>query len=192
MEKLIADALIDLLDTFAYKDISVRVICEVVPVSRPTFYKHFRNKDDVVRWFVRDDFMKNCFPVFQYHLKEKGVQTYFHYLKKHRNFYIRILDYDNGLFLKDCLEYAYLNAFKYLEEFSLPVTKKKGSINPEIFMLYSVGGISSVIVSWIRQHMEPSEEKMAADLYLMMEKPMGYVRDYYLQPENDRKGQCQT
>ena len=59
MEKLIADALIDLLDTFAYKDISVRVICEVVPVSRPAFYNHFKNKNDVVRWFVKDYFMKN-------------------------------------------------------------------------------------------------------------------------------------
>lgn len=180
MKLLIANALIELLDRHPYKEINVCVICEIIPISRPTFYNYFRNKHDVVKWFIQDDFIKNCFPVFQCHLKEKGVQTYFHYLKSHKNFYKRIYEYDNGIMLKQYLEAAYISAFDHLNDFSLDVEQKKGSINPDVFIRYSVGGISSVIVYWVENNMEISEECMASDLYLMMEQPMGYVRDYYL------------
>lgn len=180
MKTLIANTLIELLELYSYKEISVRVICEIVPISRPTFYNHFQNKDNVAMWFVREDFMKNCFPVFQYHLKEKGVETYFHYLKKHKNFYLRLYEYDDGVFLKQCLENAYLHAFDYRDQFSLSVDKKKGTINPEIFTRYSIGGISSIIIYWIEKKMEIPVETIAYEMYLMMEQSMTYVRDYYL------------
>lgn len=82
--------------------------------------------------------------------------------------------------MKQCFENAYLHAFEYRDQFSLRVDKKKGTINPEIFTRYSIGGISSIIIYWIEKKMEIPVETIAYEMYLMMEQSMTYVRDYYL------------
>lgn len=180
MKGTIAKSLIELSDRNAYKDISVQVLCEITPISRPTFYKHFHSKEDVVKWFIRKDFMTNAFPFFQFHLKEKGVQTYFTYLKKNARFYKCIFEHDNGIFLNHCLQEAYFYGLNYKEDFSKKVAQKKGTINAEVFQRYAVAGIASVVVYWIENDMNIPEEQIANDLYLMIEEPLSYVRDYYL------------
>ena len=180
MKQTIANILIELLERHFYKDISVRIICESVPISRSSFYNYFKNKDEIVKWFITQDYMANAFPIFKFHLKEKGVQTFFDYLKRNKNFYKKIYEYDDGNFLRECFMEAYFHSFSFIKDISLNVDKKKGHINPDIFITYFSGGMSCVIAQWIKNDMDISEEDMAKDTYLMMEQPMGIVRDYYL------------
>ena len=47
MKEQITKKLIELLNTMKYEDISVSLLCEKCSTSRTTFYKHFKNIDDV-------------------------------------------------------------------------------------------------------------------------------------------------
>ncbi len=54
------------------------------------------------------------------------------------------------------------------------------TINPEVFFQYSSSGIAAVVIYWIKQNMQIPEATIARELYLMMEEPLGIVRDYRL------------
>lgn len=46
----ILSALERLLKDKDYADIGIMEICEEAHISKPTFYRHFKNKDDIVHW----------------------------------------------------------------------------------------------------------------------------------------------
>lgn len=180
MEEKIAQTLVELLERFPYNEISVRILCESVPVSRQTFYHYFHSKDDVIQTYITQDFLKNAVPLFRYHLKEKGATAFFLYIADHYSFYYRIYEYDNGKFLEICLKNAYADIVKLSNSFSRNVEAKPDKIDPQVYSRYSCSGIAAVVVYWIQKEMNIPVEKIARDLYLMMEMPLGEVRDYYL------------
>ncbi len=180
MKNNITKALIKLMKKCPYEDITVSMICKEVPASRVTFYNYFHNKDDVIMWFIQEDFMKNSFPIFKFHLNERGVKTFFSYLKNNKDFYQQIYYYDNGKLLFQSLTQAYGHSLEFIEEFSKIVEKKNYRIDPIIFQKYSSSGIAAVVIYWIQTNMTIPEEEISKDLYVMIENPLGYVRDYYL------------
>lgn len=48
-KKLIAYALIELLDMYTYEEINITMISQEAEISRRTFYRHFDEKDDVIK-----------------------------------------------------------------------------------------------------------------------------------------------
>lgn len=180
MKMTIAETLIKLMKSTNYNQISVSMICNAVPVSRPTFYKYFHDKNNVVEWFIENDFQQNCYPIYKFHLKERGVQTYFSYLKNHKKFYIDLYNIDQGNFIQYCLQRAYISSIPNLREFSKKVDSYSYIVDTNVFSLYATSGIASVVVYWIKLGMNIPEEKIAKDLYFMMEKSLTEVRDYHL------------
>ena len=53
-EKIIA-ATVEMIRKHGADDITVRNVCEAAEVSIGTFYHHFRNKDDLLMYFVREE-----------------------------------------------------------------------------------------------------------------------------------------
>lgn len=47
-QRLIANAMLRLMEQYSYQDISVRLICDTANVSRQTFYSLFRSKENVI------------------------------------------------------------------------------------------------------------------------------------------------
>lgn len=180
MKTTITNTLIKLMETTNYNQISVSMICKAVPISRPTFYKYFHDKDNVIEWFVKNDFLENCYPVFKFHLKERGVQTYFSYLKNHKKFYIDLCNINQGTFIHHCFQKAYIAAIANIQEYSKKVSSYSYIVDINVFTLYSCSGIASVVVHWIKNGMTIPEEKIAKDLYYMMEKSLTDVRDYHI------------
>ena len=55
---LLMDALLDLMRSQPYSKISVAQICEHSQVARPTFYLHYRSKDDLFRGYIEVMFLE--------------------------------------------------------------------------------------------------------------------------------------
>lgn len=180
MKDRIAETLRNLMDVQNYSKISVKNICENVPISRTAFYHYFDNKEDVVAYFVKQDFLHNCFPIFKFHLKETGTKTFFSYLKVHKSFYVKLYHVNGGELLFKSLKNAYHAAFERIQEFTKNSLRKQSPINPEVFYQYASSGIAAVVIYWIKDGMKIPEEVIAKELYLMMEEPLGIVRDCYL------------
>lgn len=56
MKDKIADTLVSLMENHTFSKISVKMICENVPISRTAFYHYFGNKEEVVAYFIEQDF----------------------------------------------------------------------------------------------------------------------------------------
>ncbi len=57
-EERLHKAVIELLVEHPYKDISINDICEKADIKRPTFYNHYKNKDDFMQKAVYNHFKK--------------------------------------------------------------------------------------------------------------------------------------
>ncbi len=170
----------ELVELYNYEDITVRIICESVPVSRQTFYRYFRSKDDLVQQGVEIDFMEKAFPLFRYHLKEQGCAAFFLYILDHAAVYQKLFDHDGGILLEHCFRETYFRSVNFVEIYSRKVETKPDKIDPYVYRYYSSSGIAAVVTYWIRNKMAIPVEQIARDLYLMLEHPLGYVRDYYM------------
>ena len=124
--------------------------------------------------------MQNVFPTFFHQLKEKATIPIFSHIFKNRNFYVRIMEVDSGVFLEQCLIAAYDIATDRVDTYSASVIRKLGIINTEVYRVYINHAISSVVIYWIRNDMQIPVEMIAGDLWLMIEYPLSHIRDYYL------------
>jgi len=173
-------ALVALLNEYPYGKINIKMICDMVPTSRQTFYYYFDSKDHLTEWMIERDFMEHAFPLFSYHLGETGCQAFFTYISNNEQFYRRINQYNNGEFLKKCLVHVYDKSTDLSSTFARPVTNNQKLVNQNVYRLYANNGIASVVVYWISDGMKIEIKDIARDLYLMIEKPLSFVRDNYL------------
>lgn len=180
MKDKITNSMLKLMQTQNFSKINIAMICRNVPISRTTFYHYFSSKDEIIEYFVEQDFLKNSLPIFKFHLKQRGVQTFFSYLREHRDIYQKLYHIDQGVSLYKALKRAYLAGFERRSEYSDQSVRKKPPMNPNVFSQYACSGLAAVMIYWIKNNMDIPEEQMANDLYLMMEEPLGHVRDYYV------------
>lgn len=163
MKEQIAYALMDLLEHYSYRDVSVSVICEVAGVSRPTFYNHFKGKDDLARWIVREDFARNGLPLLLSRRQEISTFGFFHYFENHRSFYLRLCQYDDGALLRRALEEAYAVPAEQVDRFTDAMGADNRAVTPEMYRRYVVPAISAAVVNWIGEGMNVPVETLAED-----------------------------
>lgn len=60
-QQLLADAFIELLKEREYGQISVFDICQTASLSRQTFYNFFNSKEEIVRFYFKNQFITNDF-----------------------------------------------------------------------------------------------------------------------------------
>lgn len=182
MKREIAKVFMELLELYPYEEISIHIISEALPISRQTFYNHFHSKVELTEWIMTQEYMEKALPLFSYHLKEKGTAAFFEYIKKSSAFYRRIYEVDGGELLSRCLIKTYNVGMDHTKEYSRPAMRgldARDGIDPQVYRCYTASGIAAVVVYWVGGNMEIPTEKIARDLYLMMEEPLGYVRDNY-------------
>lgn len=176
---LIAGTLFSRLRDTPYRNITISQLCKEIPISRQTFYQHFSSKDDMLMWAVRTDCLENAVPIFKLHLKQQGPLGLLRYLENNAAVYRQLYLHDDGVLLNRCLLNAHREALGLKDTFSNPVTKK-GQISLEVFERFACSGIVSVLCYWVSTDFSIPAETISKELYLMIEHPMSYVRDYYL------------
>lgn len=63
-KKKIAEAMLKVMNTYDYKEITVTQITQEARISRKTFYRHFRDKDEVLKHLFEESYDRS-FEVFR-------------------------------------------------------------------------------------------------------------------------------
>ncbi len=176
----IAKTLMELMLQIPYKQISIKHICECIPLSRRSFYSYYCNKDSLLESIIIEDFMKNAFPIIKSGMGKKGTRAFFKYIQDKHAFYKAVCAINDGDFLFHSLVKAYGVATDNVNEYAHPVRSDKKKINPNIYRLYTHSGIASIVLYWIREDMAISVKDISRDTALVIELPHSYVRDNYL------------
>ena len=93
-QRAIACALMELMETAPYSDISVSALCRAAGVSRPTFYSIFGSKDDVVAYILHESHCYTPEPEAGSCLKS-FCMSYSEYIARQRHFLTLIVN--NGV-----------------------------------------------------------------------------------------------
>ena len=70
-KKKIAEAMLTVMNTYDYKEITVTQITQEARISRKTFYRHFRDKDEILKHLF-DSLYQECLSS----IKESGIHHY--------------------------------------------------------------------------------------------------------------------
>lgn len=142
-QKLITDALLTLLKSRSFSDISISELCKQAQVSRQTFYTLFQSKENVITYELEN---KYPFSVEIITDKEKislhdFCYCYSLYIKTNFDFLKLIIN--NGLYqiLFDCFYHSFLSCKN--------VIPKEYEDNRDYIAFFTAGGLTSIAKNYV-------------------------------------------
>ena len=150
----IVEALLKLLQSKRYKDIQIKEICAEADLSRQTFYNLFKEKDDVLRLYLKELRKKEIVP----RLDKNGVRF--------ADFVRAFTDFSETH--RDFLELLAANNTEYLltETIARGIEGWADKFDPESDALHSYGaaflsgGLTHLIIHWAKQEDGVSKEEL--------------------------------
>ena len=115
-KKTIAEAMLKVMNIYDYKEITVTQITQEAQVSRKTFYRHFRDKDEVLKHLF-DSLYQECISSITnrgIHHYWDVVQCFFDFWEKHSET-LKLMHQSN--LLPQLFEESYGRSFEVLFEF---------------------------------------------------------------------------
>ena len=144
-KKKIAEAMLSVMNIYDYKEITVTQITQEARISRKTFYRHFRDKDEVLKHLF-DSLYQECLSSITQsgiHNYWDVVQCFFDFWEKHAEA-LNLMKRSN--LLPQLFEESYDRSFEVFR--SVRTSDHYGEQLPYI-LAYSIGGMNSMLIKWI-------------------------------------------
>lgn len=149
---MIARGLKQLLEATSFTDVTVRDIAQHCQISRNTFYYHFRDKYDVIRWIFYTEITPLIGDPVSIEHWGLGMRALCHYIQENRVFYTNVVQFEGQNSLSDCLMEFYENLVQHIilhaggEKVLQPQQIKTISC-------FYAHGMSGVLLDWIKNGM---------------------------------------
>jgi len=163
----LARALLTVMERYDFREITVTQISQEAGLSRKTFYRLFRGKEELLG-YVFEQLYEACLARIrarQLHHYWDVVQCYFDFCEERRAF-LFLLKRNN--LLGPLFEGAYQRAFQVFEYVRSKETVDAYSPFLPYLLAYSVGGMNSMLLKWVESNMDiPSSaliEKLKAGM----------------------------
>ena len=162
-QQWITEALLKLMKTKDFQTITVKEICMEADLTRQTFYQFFASKEDVIRFALskyyvvyEEELLKNE----QVNLKTLAT-SFFHFFKKHKDFIC--------LLISNRLDYLLTEQFSLVlpRIMKLCVNDENSLISNPHINCFVVGGLSAMIIDWLKSDETTSEEELT-ELFLRL------------------------
>ena len=160
--KLLAEALIKLLQEKPFVEIRLNEICEEALVHKTTFYHHFTDKYDLLKYtitLIQKEMLTKLDTSSEDNLLDyycNLAKIYMSNIKKNQQFYRSILSSEGNTICTDLL----------YDMFIEDVEKRLGQVDIPSFYIssYYVSGVFAVINEWFLRGMKESEEEISGYL----------------------------
>lgn len=161
-KKEITDALLSLMQTAPYNEISVKQIIMEARLARKTFYRNFKSKDDVLFSYLKG-ILREYYDVVNTGMVNV-LETIFSYVDKNRNL-LQLLEKNNMLHVPlQCInEYLPLLHNRFFD-MRRPAGKLFKGLDSEYIMAFNVGAIWNVVTLWIRRGMVDTPETVKKNI----------------------------
>jgi len=173
LKKCIRDSYFSLLKKKNTENISISEIVKLAGLSRMSFYRYYKTKDDIVRQYIEDSFQEFMEELSNNPVKDLQVPVtlLFSYFRSNKT-RIKIL-IEQGLF------HLFFESFSHFLQESNLVINSKPNISEEslkYYYQYINGGILNLIEGWMSGDMEESDEEMALVLQQIKEAQSNQFR----------------
>ena len=159
--KVLYEALLDLLKEQTFEEIKVSDICAKALVNRSTFYAHFNDKFELVASFMNDlkdellsqlnNIDKNI-TLKEYYLKL--IEVFLNHIDGQEDVYKSILINNRNSIIMDMMYNT------IAEDIRTRVKNNELNVPEEIFISYYLGAIVNVGIDWLKSNKKYSKEEM--------------------------------
>ena len=162
MRKAIADAMERVIDrTGSLRDVSVQAILEECGLSRPTFYRYFSDKYDVVNWSYtyHVEELTGLYNGQKDNSDEEMLRRFIGYFYDKRSYFIKVMDYLGQNSFYEHYFTAFVRWYTVLH-YQEPRNIDTLSSEEAYMLVYSASGTSQVLRKWITNGCTESPEQM--------------------------------
>jgi AcrR family transcriptional regulator len=142
-EKLLIEALLNLMEQKIYNEINIKEICQIADISRQTFYKLFKTKDELLEYVI-DSVFKEIVKEISTNAPVDTITTTAVFV---RVFYAnkRLMD----LIIKNNLETIFVKKFmQAITGITFIVDPKSKISNLDYIFAYYSGGLTNILIHW--------------------------------------------
>ncbi|MHB9291949.1 hypothetical protein Holit_01037 [Hollandina sp. SP2] len=170
---VIRDSLIELMKQQPITDITIKEICNLADVSRPTFYTHYRDQYDLLQ-SIEDEvgvyFDNN---IFANKVKKCGkreitqmIENVLQYIENNSN-YVQVLLSENGdIGFQRKIFHRFVDHLQYmLKNYSGKISDEA---KIECYSIYTVHGIIALVHHWLKNSMKIQSHELAGMLVELM------------------------
>ena len=156
------DALLKLLQTNNFEKIKVVDICNEASVNRSTFYAHYRDKYELLLDYVNTlkesllrELEKNMYDVNTRDYYMEMISLILDHIDEKREIYYPILINNKSSSIIDIISDVIVRDINKRLEVS---NVRQGSVPTDILVLFCLGAVSSIIISWLQNKDKYSKE----------------------------------
>ncbi|MBR3365032.1 MAG: TetR/AcrR family transcriptional regulator [Solobacterium sp.] len=167
---LLKDALLELMEQQKLTDISILAICEMADVHRSTFYKHYRDPDDLLKDIIQDilDRIPEPPQILNRQDEEQLLRqttAFFEDVKQNKRVYQILFSEQAGdIFPAELME--------YLCSGYIPHSDIADETAACFISLYVASGTVCMMREWIKAGFPVSSQKIAEMMYYLSRKIM--------------------
>ena len=151
-KEAIASAMLEVMKIYSYDEITVTQITQEAGLSRKTFYRHFNDKEQVLKYLFDSLYQKCVEEIVRTGLSHywEVVQCYFDFWENHADI-IKLVK-RSGL-LPILFEESYSRSFEVFKIVRTPDFAKANEDLLPYMLAYSIGGMQSMLMRWIENDM---------------------------------------
>ena len=168
-KELLADCFKELILAVPFDKITIKMITDKAGLIRPTFYKHFQDKYEVLEWIFKTDVTVSVDLMISNHMEVDALMMLCRCLEKDRRFYRRCYAMDGPNSFDSILtRYIYQTFLSLARRYPLKMKNQIPILTHEMIATYYTYGLVNVIHDWLSLDVEcTAEELTTAYKYLL-------------------------
>ena len=168
-QKMIAQALKELMDQKAFQKISVSDIMKQCDMRRQTFYYHFQDKYELLAWIYQSDTKEHIADFLDYERWDTILHQLFHYFYNHQTFYKNALSVTEQNDFGDYLYHELHGLFMYvIKDLSHNPSRDQLDYQAKFF----AHGFVGMIKDWLLSGCTTSPEFMRDVVYGLLDEQL--------------------
>ena len=156
---LLAATLKDLMASKPLEKISIKELAETAQVNRQTFYYHFEDIYDLLKWTLQGEVIQLLSKQEGAGIWQEGLLQLFHYLEENRAFAMCALESVGHKHLK---RFFYADIHSIIEKVVREVGKDMEVSKEQMAFLthYYTISLAAMVVSWLQEEMDQTPEEL--------------------------------
>lgn len=160
-------AFLNLIEEKDYSSITVENIVERSLISKPTFYRHFRNKSDLLHYYFQQllaDYLTNIKQATKSYSYDQVLINSFAFWYQHHTIFRRLITQN---VFHELLNYLHQHRMEIYQASQAP-WHDYDNPNPkanDVYAAFLMGGYYNMIRNWLKQENPESPEELAANFF---------------------------
>ena len=185
-KQLIKNALIGLCQIQSFRKISVQKIAHEAKINRQTFYYHFTDKYDLLRWVYYEDCLHYLDPqALSLDNWEEQALKMLKAIAEQKEFYANTVFSDQKILQKEfttIIQQSFIQIFDQMDE-----EKQLSKTDKLFYARFFSYGCSGVLINWITHHYTETPLEIAMQLFRLAKDTELYSYRLYAKEELEKE-----